>query len=147
MWYTIFHVKNQHTLTFMRLLPAVRDFCSILALNLLPKRLNFNLPKPNLFKYFGLKIINPSYTKLVMKSCSFHSFLLSHWHNTIFLNKAKKSQQKVSIKVCVIPNDLKREKKKLKKEKKETLKSFTAVIRYLPWGLKQVFLVDWPHQP
>lgn len=50
----------------MKLLPALWDFCYIIVLNLLPKRLKFNLPKPNLFKYFGLKMINPSYTKLCL---------------------------------------------------------------------------------
>lgn len=90
--YTIFHVKNQNTLTFMKLLPAWKDFSCNSLLYLLPKILHFNLTKPNLFKYFGLKSYKSQLYKAVfMKSYNFHSFLLSHWHNALLLKKAEKS--------------------------------------------------------
>lgn len=68
-----------------------------------------------------------------MKSYSFHSFLLSHWHNALFPQQSKKKVN-TSIKVCVIPNDLKREKKILKrrKENPQELRSSHQVLTLGP---------------
>lgn len=75
----------------MKLLPVLRDFSCIFLLYLLPKTLNFNLTKPNLFKYFVLKSYKSQLYKAVFtKSYNFHSFLLSHQHNASFLKKAEK---------------------------------------------------------
>lgn len=137
MWYTIFHVKNQHTLTFLKVLPALRDFCSAWVFNLLPKRLNFNLSNPNLFKYFGLRIRNLSYTKLCL--CSPTVLTCSFFHTGITVSQQSKKLL-TSIKICVILNYFKRE-KKYKKKKKMKRKSLRT-SQQSPWGLKQVFLVD-----